>query len=166
MFAAQYMKADLVSSVFNQSLLDTDLGIPSGIACCASRSIVHRRPPPPVSSRQASPHFTFFYPISSLLTVEPRATPHLALPSFLLFLPCVQSQPICLSVYNTMLLGLVNIAVRVLMVNKISVVVGASTLTAVAGSIFTISVLFGPKVYRVRYKYFGTYRERQSPLPT
>lgn len=64
----------------------------------------------------------------------------------------VQSQPICLSVYNTTLLGLINLAIYFILDDKIGVVVGASTLTAVAGSIFTISVLFGPKVYRVSWR--------------
>lgn len=54
-----------------------------------------------------------------------------------------------MSVYNTTLLGLINLAIYFILDDKIGVVVGASTLTAVAGSIFTISVLFGPKVYRV-----------------
>lgn len=60
-----------------------------------------------------------------------------------------QSQPICLSVYNTTLLGLINLAVQLVLAESPVVQVAASAFTAVAGTIFTVSVLFGPKVYQV-----------------
>lgn len=60
-----------------------------------------------------------------------------------------QSQPICLSVYNTTLLGLVDLAIQLLLANNTAMVVGSSSFAAAVGTVFTVSVLFGPKVYRV-----------------
>lgn len=81
-----------------------------------------------------------------------RASP---LPPHLPPRPCLpqsQSQPICLSVYNTTLLGLVDLAVQLLLASNTAIVVGSSSFTAAVGTVFTVSVLFGPKVYRVSYR--------------
>lgn len=60
-----------------------------------------------------------------------------------------QSQPICLSVYNTTLLGFVNLAIQLLMVDQVAIKVGTRTFTAVGGTVFIVSVIFAPKAYCV-----------------
>ncbi|CAM9280664.1 unnamed protein product, partial [Pylaiella littoralis] len=61
-----------------------------------------------------------------------------------------ESQQICLSVYNTTLLGLVNLAIPVVLADSTTVIgQGAVALTLIGGTAFTVSVLFGPKVYKL-----------------
>lgn len=60
-----------------------------------------------------------------------------------------QSQQICLSVYNTALLGLVNLVIQVFLADSAVVGQGASAFTLIGGTIFAVSVLFAPKVYKV-----------------
>ncbi|CAM9426899.1 unnamed protein product, partial [Ectocarpus sp. 13 AM-2016] len=63
-----------------------------------------------------------------------------------------KSQSICLSVYNTTLLGLVNV-VMYLLVNDNPVARSCMrSFSAVWGTAFTISAVFGPKALKVRTK--------------
>lgn len=64
-------------------------------------------------------------------------------------LPLPQSHSICLCVYNTTLLGLANVAIQLALSGNTAMKEAASSFSAVAGTLFIVSVLFGPKVYRV-----------------
>ena len=61
-----------------------------------------------------------------------------------------QSQSICLSVYNTTLLGLVNLVLHLVVSESSVAAISALSFAAVGGTVFTVSVVFGPKVYKVR----------------
>lgn len=61
-----------------------------------------------------------------------------------------ESQSICLSVYNTTLLGLLNVGMHVLASDNIAAKSGVRSFTAVGGTVFTVSAVFGPKAYKVR----------------
>eukprot|EP00904_Undaria_pinnatifida_P013137 jgi/Undpi1/8954/HiC_scaffold_26.g11415.m1 len=59
-----------------------------------------------------------------------------------------ESQSICLSVYNMTLLGLANFSIQLVLAENAAVKEVASIFTAVVGTLFTVSILFGPKAYR------------------
>jgi len=61
----------------------------------------------------------------------------------------LQSQQICLSVYNTALLGLVNLVLQLFLADSAVIRQGGSAFTLIGGTIFAVSVLFAPKVYKV-----------------
>lgn len=60
-----------------------------------------------------------------------------------------ESQSICLSVYNTTLLGLLNVGMHLLANDNIVAESGVRSFSAVGGTVFTVSVVFGPKAYKV-----------------
>ena len=73
--------------------------------------------------------------------------------------PCdsrVQSQQICLSVYNTALLGLVNLVITLFLADSAVLGQGGSAFTLIGGTVFAVSVLFAPKVYKVTQPTFPT----------
>ena len=61
----------------------------------------------------------------------------------------IQSQQICLSVYNTALLGLVNLVITLFLADSAVLGQGGSAFTLIGGTVFAVSVLFAPKVYKV-----------------
>ena len=62
-----------------------------------------------------------------------------------------QSHSICLSVYNAMLLGLVNLVMHLFLSENVVARSCVRSFSAVGGTVFTVSVVFGPKVYKVTH---------------
>eukprot|EP00752_Nemacystus_decipiens_P001936 g1865.t1 len=60
-----------------------------------------------------------------------------------------ESQQICVSVYNTALLGLVNLAITVFLADSAVIGQGGSAFTLIGGTVFALSILFAPKVYKL-----------------
>lgn len=55
--------------------------------------------------------------------------------------------------YNTTLLGLVNVVMHLLVSDNAVATLCVRIFSAVGGTVFTVSVVFGPKVYKVRTKH-------------